>query len=82
MQMGQYGSNMELEWTGVRTHASKTTTSSKGFILTHTHLLIIYLSCIVHNVVYFSPLQVENKSHDGTMNVCLFLGLLARLQTS
>jgi hypothetical protein len=29
--------------------------------------------------VYFSPLQVKNKPHEGAMNVHLFLGLSAQL---
>ncbi len=40
----------------------------------------MHTPCLVHNAVYFSPLQVKNKPHEGVMNVCLILGILARLQ--
>jgi hypothetical protein len=83
MQIGQSSNSMGLRWKGFGICASTTTTSRQGYftlkrMMTYTHL---YLSCFVHNAVYFSLLQVNNIPHEGTANVHLFLELLTSLRT-
>jgi hypothetical protein len=81
-EVGQLTCSMGLEWMEVCILALQATIPSKGFYIVrppHLNLLKIVQYCIY--TVYFSPLQVISKPHEGLMNVRLFLGLLAWLRT-
>ncbi len=81
-KMEQLTCSMGLACMEISVHALKATTSSKGFLHLKTYtLIIVHIVKYCINNKYFSPLQVERKPCEGAKNVCLFLGLLAWLET-
>ncbi len=64
-QMEQCSNRMELEWTGIHTHVSTTTTSTRGLYCvlkqqqTHTHIIYHALYISLHIFQWY----VENKNH-------------------
>jgi hypothetical protein len=80
--IGQSSNSKGLEWTGIWTHVSTIRTSRKGVYIwnnskpTHTLFVMLCTWCCI-----FFPLPGKNKPHEGAMDMRLFLGMLAWLQT-